>query len=104
MDMNRFESLSRAVGAARGRRAALGVLAGAALGGIALTKGPEDAEAGVPIANCKVPGKQCRKAQTCCTGRCKKRRCQCSAKGRPCWSPLEGALCCSGRCHLGKCD
>lgn len=104
MDVKRFEALSRAVGQARDRRATLGVLAGALLGGVALTREEQTAEAGIPIVNCKVPGKKCRKPQTCCSGRCKKGRCQCAGKGRPCWSPLEGALCCSGRCGGGKCS
>lgn len=102
MDGKRLDALSRAVGNAATRRGVLAVLGGALLGG-ALGRA-EEVDAGIPIVNCKPPGKQCKKRQTCCTGRCKKGRCQCSAKGRPCWQPLEGALCCSGRCHNGKCD
>jgi hypothetical protein len=82
------------------------VLGGSALGaslGVGLLS-PQEARAGIPIVNCKIPGQQCDKDQKCCTGRCLKRgRCGCSRKGKPCWSPLEGALCCSGRCAQGKC-
>lgn len=104
MDGKRLDALSRAVGAARDRRGMLGALAGVALGGLALSARPEEAEAGLPIVGCKPPGKKCDSNQRCCSGRCKKRRCVCSKKGRPCWQPLEGALCCSQRCHNGKCD
>lgn len=104
MDANRFGTLSRKVGAAPNRRAALGVLA-AGLGGVLLGgKSAEDAEAGVPIFRCRVPGKKCKKNQSCCSQRCRRGRCTCSRKGRPCWDPLEGALCCSGRCQDGKCQ
>lgn len=103
MDGKRLDALSRAVGSAASRRGVLAVLGGALLGGSAL-RTPEDAEAGIPIVNCKPPGKKCDDNQRCCSGRCKKRRCTCSKKGRPCWQPLEGALCCSQRCHNGKCD
>jgi hypothetical protein len=104
MDARRFEALSRAVGHARDRRAVLGVLAGALLGGAVLVRQEQPVEAGLPIVGCKPPGKKCKKKQDCCSGRCKNKRCQCSAKGRACWNPLEGALCCSGRCHDGKCN
>lgn len=108
MDAKRFEALVRAVGTVGTRRAVLGVLGGSALGtslGLGLGLGqPEEAAAGIPIVNCKVPGQKCSSDQRCCTGRCTgKQRCGCQRKNRPCWSPLEGALCCSGRCAQGKC-
>lgn len=102
MDAERFGALSRRVGAAATRRAALAALVAGVLGGAVAT--PDPAEAGIPIVNCKVPGKGCRKNQSCCSQRCRKGRCSCVRKGRPCWDPLEGALCCSGRCHDGKCQ
>ena len=104
MDANRFAALSRKVGAAPTRRAALGVLAAGITGALLVGQGAEEAEAGIPIVNCKVPGKKCSKNQKCCTGRCRKNRCACGRKGHPCWDPLEGALCCSGRCQSGKCQ
>lgn len=104
MDARRFEALTRAVGQVGTRRAVLGVLAGSAVGiGLGLSQ-EQEASAGIPIVNCKIPGQKCDKDQRCCTGRCtKKNRCGCSRKGKICWSPLEGALCCSGRCAQGKC-
>ena len=108
MDANRFAALSRKVGAAPSRRAALGVLAAGLTGAVLLGQGTEEAEAGIPILNCKVPGKKCKGKkdgnQKCCSGRCRGGRCMCSRKGRGCWDPLEGALCCSGKCQNGKCQ
>lgn len=107
MDANRFAAISRQVGAAPTRRAALGALAAGLTGAVLAGPGTEVAEAGIPIANCKIPGKKCKGEkngnQKCCSGRCRGGRCMCSRKGRSCWSPLEGALCCSGRCQNGKC-
>ena len=60
MDANRFAALSRQVGAAPNRRAALGVLAAGLTGALVLGNGTEEAEAGIPIVNCKVPGKKCK--------------------------------------------
>ena len=103
MDQARFEELTRQVGAAGSRRAALLVLA-AALAAPAVGKvGLQEATAGIPILGCKLPGKKCDNDQRCCSGRCKKRLCLCKKKGQPCWSPLEGALCCSQHCDNGKC-
>jgi hypothetical protein len=104
MDQSRFEDLTRRVGAASSRRSAARVLAGALVVPVLVRLGREDAAAGLPIVNCKPPGKKCDKDQKCCSGRCKKGRCSCSRKGRSCWSPLEGALCCSQRCKNGKCQ
>jgi hypothetical protein len=103
MDGKRFEELSRQVAEAGSRRAAVRVVA-ASLLAPALTLGRrEEAAAGIPIFNCKPPGKRCDKDKKCCSGNCRKRVCSCSKKGRPCWAPLEGALCCSQRCRNGKC-
>lgn len=102
MDAKRFAALSRQVGTAPSRRAALGVVA-TGLAGALLGQGPDEAAAGIPIVHCKIPGKKCRKNQKCCTGRCRKGRCMCARKGHACWAPLEGALCCSGKCQNGKC-
>ena len=104
MDPRRFEELSRRVGEAANRRAAVKALAAAAAAPVLLKATGEEAEAGIPIANCKAPGKKCSSNQRCCSGRCKKDRCTCLKKGRACWNPLEGALCCSRRCQGGKCS
>lgn len=103
MDPKRFEALSRRVGAAASRRAAVAALTGALAAPLLARLGAEDAAAGIPIVNCKPPGKKCDNKKKCCSGSCKKNRCSCSKKGRPCWAPLEGALCCSQRCNKGKC-
>ncbi|MGH2613889.1 MAG: hypothetical protein ACRDJC_01515 [Thermomicrobiales bacterium] len=103
MDPRRFEELSRRVGAAANRRAAVKALATALAAPVLIGVRGEDAEAGIPIVNCKAPGKKCSSSRRCCSGRCKKGRCSCSKKGRPCWVPLEGALCCSQKCRGGKC-
>lgn len=107
MEARRFEELSRRVGAAGSRRAALGVLGGALATRLGLgrdTAGAEDLGAeGVPILHCKLPGKKCNKNRKCCSERCVKRRCSCKKKGQSCWEPLRGGLCCSGRCKKGKC-
>ena len=104
MDPRRFEELTRRVGEAANRRAAVKALAAAVAAPALVRLGAEEAAAGIPIVNCKAPGKKCDKNQKCCSQRCKKGRCTCSKKGRPCWAPLEGALCCSQRCQGGKCS
>lgn len=104
MDSRRFEALSRRVGEAANRRAAVTALASALAAPVLARLAVGGADAGVPIANCKAPGKKCSSNRRCCSGRCKKGRCICSKKGRPCWTPLEGALCCSQRCNNGKCS
>jgi hypothetical protein len=103
MDPSRFEELTRRIGAASSRRAAAKVLAGVLAAPALVRLGAEEAEAGLPIVNCKAPGKKCSSNGRCCSGRCKKGRCICLKKGRACWTPLEGALCCSQRCQGGKC-
>ncbi len=105
MDVKRLDALSRRVGAATNRRQGITAVGAALLAPMLLAlRRPEEASAGIPIVGCKPFGKKCDKDQRCCTGRCKKRRCQCSPKGRPCWQPLEGAMCCSQRCHNGRCN
>ena len=104
MDPKRFEALTRRVGAAADRRAAVKALVVAAAAPVLGRLGVDEAAAGIPIANCKVPGKKCSSNRRCCSGRCRKGRCTCSRKGRQCWAPLEGALCCSQRCKAGKCS
>ena len=104
MDPRRFEALSRRVGDAANRRAAVTALAAAVAAPLLGRLGAEEAAAGIPIVNCKVPGKKCSSNRRCCSGRCKKGRCICAKKGRACWAPLEGALCCSQRCQGGKCS
>ena len=106
MDPRRFEDLSRLVARAGSRREALkalaaGLVAGAGIGA-GLAKAPE-AEAGLPIVSCKIPGERCQGDKACCSGKCGKGVCKCLGKGSACWQPMEGALCCSGRCREGKC-
>lgn len=103
MDPKRFEALSRRVGAAGSRRAALAAVLAAVSAPVLGRLGQEDAAAGLPIVNCKPPGKRCDKDRRCCSGNCRRGICTCSKKGQSCWAPLEGALCCSQRCSGGKC-
>lgn len=104
MDPTQFERLAKRVGEAGSRRGAVKALAATLAAPLMHGFQQQEAEAGLPIVNCKPPGKKCNRNQKCCSGRCKKGRCSCSKKGRNCWAPLEGALCCSGRCHSGKCS
>lgn len=101
MDPRRFEELSRRVGAAATRRAAVVAAVAGVPALLGLTR--QEAEAGIPIVHCKPPGKRCDKDKKCCSGNCRKKICTCAKRGRPCWAPLEGALCCSQRCSSGKC-
>jgi hypothetical protein len=104
MDPSRFEELSRRVGQAADRRTAVRALAAAVAAPVLVRLHQEEAAAGIPIVNCKAPGKKCSSDRRCCSGSCKKNRCSCKKKGKSCWAPLEGALCCSQRCHNGKCS
>jgi len=97
-----FAQLSRRVGEAPTRRAAIKVLA-AALAAPLLGGRSQEQAAAIPIVNCKAPGKRCDTDQKCCSGNCRKGVCSCQKKGQACWAPLEGALCCSQRCSSGKC-
>ncbi|MCC7021262.1 MAG: hypothetical protein IT338_00460 [Thermomicrobiales bacterium] len=104
MDARRFEELTRRVGEAATRRGAVRALVAALAAPVVLgMRGVEEAEAGVPIVHCKLPGKRCSKNRKCCSGKCRRGICWCNKKGRPCWEPLEGKLCCSQRCKNGKC-
>jgi hypothetical protein len=109
MDPQRFAALSRRFAADASRRGVLRAASGLAAGALTFgrfgTAGATDAE-GIPIVNCKAPGKKCDhngQDQNCCSTKCRKNRCTCAKKGRPCWTPLEGALCCSQKCDHGKC-
>jgi hypothetical protein len=63
MDARRFEALARGVGQVGTRRALVGVLGGSALGiSLGLMQTPEEAQAGIPIVICKIPGQKCIKA------------------------------------------
>ena len=104
MDPRRFEDLSRKVAGAATRRAALKILAAGLVAPVLLGPRGEEAAAGIPIVNCKPPGKHCDKDKKCCSGSCKKGICLCAKKGHQCWAPLEGALCCSQRCSQGRCN
>ena len=107
VDPRRFETLSRRVGTATSRRAAVTALVGALLAPSGLGLGREEASAGIPIVHCKPPGKHCSgngRSKKCCSGHCDKGTCSCSKKGQKCWQPLERALCCSQKCKKGKCQ
>jgi hypothetical protein len=103
VDGAKFAQLSRRVGEAPTRRAAIKVLAAALAAPLLGGLGQEQAAA-IPIVNCKAPGKRCDSDHRCCTGNCHKGVCTCAKKGHQCWAPLEGSLCCSQRCANGKCS
>lgn len=88
---------------ARGRRDALRLAAAAAAAAVFGVRAGGEAEAGVPIYHCRVPGEFCSRGQNCCSGKCDQGICTCSKKGARCYEPLEGSLCCSGRCKKGRC-
>ena len=103
MDPRRFEELSRRVGEASSRRSAAKAIAAVLAAPVLLGIRGEVAEAGIPIVNCRLPGKGCDKNKKCCSGRCVNGSCSCRKRGQQCWAPLEGALCCSQRCNKGRC-
>jgi hypothetical protein len=103
MDPRRFEDLTRRISRATDRRGAVKVVVAAIAAPVLVGLGRQEAEAGIPIVNCKPPGKRCDSDKKCCTGNCRKNICTCQKKGQACWAPLEGALCCSRRCSQGKC-
>jgi hypothetical protein len=102
MDPRQFADVSRRVARASTRRAALAALVGGLAA--ALLHPTPQAEAGVPIVHCKIPGQKCTRDDNCCSKHCSGGLCTCNKRGRACWHPLEGALCCSGRCHKAKCQ
>ena len=104
MDGATFAQLSRRVGEAPTRRAAIKVLVAALAAPLLVHLGQEQAAAGLPIVGCKPPGKRCDSDKRCCGGNCHKGVCTCAKKGHQCWAPLEGSLCCSQRCANGKCS
>jgi hypothetical protein len=65
MDATRFDLLARTLAMASSRRQALSALL---LGGVALTHGAGESEAG---PGCKNVGKKCKKKKDCCSGICK---------------------------------
>jgi len=103
VDANRFAAITRQVGAAANRRAAVGILAAGLTAALVGQPGMEDVEAGIPILHCKTVGKKCKKNKSCCLGRCNKGHCMCGRKGHQCWEPLEGGGCCSNKCQDGRC-
>ena len=104
MDGATFAQLSRRVGEAPTRRAAIKVLAAALAAPLLGGLGQEQAAAASPSSTAKPPGKRCDSDHRCCTGNCRKGICTCAKKGHQCWAPLEGSLCCSQRCANGKCS
>jgi hypothetical protein len=116
MDQDRFSNLTRAVGQARTRRAALGAFVaatfGAAIPGLARAEADTGTE-GKIIPGCRLPGQRCRKKDNCCTGKCKNNRCACVNKGGSCLVEFAAGLpplhvhanCCSNRCSksTGQC-
>ena len=103
MDPKRFEALSRTFAAESSRRGMLRAAVATLAVPVFLGLKGEVAEAGIPIFNCRTPGKKCDKNKKCCSGRCVNGSCSCRKKGQACWAPLEGTLCCSRRCSQGKC-
>ena len=103
MDPQRFAALTRRVSQATDRRAAVKAVVAAVAAPVLVGLGRQEAAAGLPIVNCKQPGKRCDTDKKCCSGNCRKGICTCKKKGQDCWAPLEGALCCSQRCASGKC-
>lgn len=114
MRNERFEGITRLVGAAATRRQAaarlgLGLAAGVApglvgkLGAAAQEVDPE----GQIIPGCRLPGQRCNQRDDCCTRRCShgRKQCQCLPKGKSCLLTLKGGIsfpvhanCCSNRC------
>ena len=107
MDQERFSNLTRAVGQARTRRAAVGAFVAATLGGVVpgIARADSGSE-GSLIKGCRLVGQRCRKKENCCTGKCKGERCACVNKGGSCLVELVPGLppapvhanCCSNRC------
>lgn len=113
MDQERFSNLTRAVGQAKSRRAALGAFVAATVGAAvpSLAKAEAGSEGNL-IKGCRITGQRCRKKDNCCSGKCKNDRCACVNKGGSCLVSLIPGLppapvhanCCSNRCDKsGKC-
>src|SRR5262245_45610932 len=83
MDPRRFEEFTRRISRAANRRSALTALVVALAAPVLRWQG-ENAAAGIPIVNCKVPGKRCDSDKKCCTGNCRKNICTCQKKGQAC--------------------
>ena len=114
MDQERFGQISRAVGRAGSRRAALAALAGAALAAVpGLARAGEVGGQSNIIKGCRLPGQRCRKGSNCCTNRCGgDQRCRCVNKKGSCLVDMGGgitlpvhAVCCSNKCDdkSGQC-
>jgi hypothetical protein len=112
MDQDRFGRLTRAIGQATSRRAALGAVVAAAAAAVPGLAAAAPAPAGNIIPGCRLAGQRCRKKENCCTGKCKGDRCACVNKGGSCLVTLAPGLppapvhanCCSNRCdNSGKC-
>jgi hypothetical protein len=114
MDQERFEMISRAVGATVSRRRGLAAALGAVLGGGALAAG--DVAAGRrrpkpegPCGNGSRKDNVCAKDGDCCTGYCKKGiknkdgagRCRCIRKGQTCTA--KQTCCGANVCVDGTC-
>jgi hypothetical protein len=114
MDQERFGTLTRAIGQAGTRRAALGALLAATVGVAVpgLSRASEPAGEGNLIPGCRIVGQRCRKKSNCCSGKCKNDRCACINKGGSCMVEVAPgfaipvhANCCTNRCSksTGKC-
>jgi hypothetical protein len=79
------------------------VLAGGAAAAALSVFRREEAQAGIPIFNCRLPGQKCKNDKQCCSVKCRRNQCQCKPKGSPCYEPLEGGVCCSRKCQNNKC-
>lgn len=128
MDAKRFEELSRRIGTAADRRAAVRVLVGgvtaSALALLQPSRGLADkvkeitTHNSIPLLHCRPQLSPCHDDRQCCSGVCKKQLtasvngdpptefsegdkngvCDCKPSGATCYRLLEGTFCCSGQC------
>jgi len=99
MDGQRFDDLTKVLGAQRTRRGLIGALAGAAIGALGLSKA-------VDAHDCRSVGNICAANHDCCSGACvsvgrSRKICQCtSAAGCPGADQCHVAVCALGACGL----
>jgi hypothetical protein len=107
MDDIRFDTLSRALGAAASRRAGLRAMLGAALAspvaGVADARHGRKRRRGVagPCGDGTAKDNRCAKDAECCTKYCADGMCRCKPNLLDC---NKDDQCCSGRCISGFCD
>jgi hypothetical protein len=91
MDANRFDAWTRALPALGTRRAALRVLTGGGVAGVALLGHREDAAA------CRKAGKKCKKDKQCCSNKCKGKKCRCLPLQALCPDGGSSHVCCASQ-------